>query len=205
LIDAVAAVNMWRHRACGGAPAPRPPRGSSLREVQVETWDAIRSRRNVRSYGERAIAPEDLDRILEAAWRTPSAGNQQAWDFVVCTDREQLAQLAKVFRAARHVASSAATIALVAPSSDDARTRDLIQYDLGQATMSLMLAAADLGIGSAHAGVHDQELARRLLGLPEDRFCAMLVTLGTPADRPLTPIRRPDRRPFDEVVHRGRW
>ena len=171
----------------------------------METWDAIRSRRNVRSYAQGVIAPQDLDQILEAARRSPSAGNQQAWDFVVCTDPEQLTQLAKVWQAARHVASSAATIALVAPRSDDAQMRDLIQFDLGQATMSIMLAAADLGIGSAHAGVHDQELARRLLGLPEDRYCAMLVTLGTPADRPLTPIRRPDRRPFDEVVHRGRW
>ena len=171
----------------------------------METWDAIRSRRNVRSYGEQAIAPQDLDRILEAARRTPSAGNQQAWDFLVCTVREQLAQLAKVGPAAGHVAGSAATVALVAPRSDDARTRDLIQYDLGQATMSVMLAAADLGIGSAHAGAHDQELARRLLGVPEDRFCALLITLGFPADRPLTPVERPARRPFDDVVHRGHW
>jgi nitroreductase len=171
----------------------------------VETWDAIRSRRNVRSYGEGAIAPQDLDRILEAARRTPSAGNQQAWDFVVCTDPEQLAQLAGVGPAAGHVAGSAATIALVAPSSEDARMRDLVQFDLGQATMSIMLAAAGLGIGSAHAGVQDQELARRLLGVPEDRFCAVLISLGVPADRPLTPIARPERRPFDEVVHRGHW
>jgi nitroreductase len=187
------------------APAPRQAPRTSLREVEVETWDAIRSRRNVRTYGEEAIAPEDLDQILEAARRAPSAGNQQAWDFVVCTDREQLAQLARVGPAAGHVAGSAASIALVAPSSDDARTHDLVQYDLGQATMSIMLVAADLGIGSAHAGVHDQELARRLLGFPEDRFCAVLITLGVPADRPLTPIERPDRRPFIDVVHRGRW
>jgi nitroreductase len=171
----------------------------------VETWDAIRSRRNVRSYGERAIAPQDLDRILEAARRAPSAGNQQAWDFVVCTDREQLTQLATVGPAAGHVAGAAATIALVAPKSDDAQLRELIQFDLGQATMSIMLAAADLGIGSAHAGVADQELARRLLGFPEDRFCALLITLGTPADRPLRPIAWPDRRPFTDVVHGGHW
>jgi nitroreductase len=171
----------------------------------VETWDAIRSRRNVRSYSEEAIAPEDLDQILEAGRRTPSAGNQQAWDFVVCTDTEQLTQLAKVWQGARHVASSAATIALVAPIPDDTGTRELIQYDLGQATMSIMVAAADLGIGSAHAAVSDQELARRLLGFPGDRFCAWLITLGVPADRPLTPIDRPDRRPFNDVVHRGHW
>jgi nitroreductase len=178
---------------------------TSLREVDVETWDAITSRRNVRSYRDVEITSEDLDRILEAARRTPSAGNQQSWDFVVCTDREQLAELATVGPAAGHVAASAATIALVAPRSEDARTRDLIQFDLGQAAMSVMLAAADLGIGSAHAGVHDQELARRLLGFPEDRFCAVLITLGTPADRPLTPIRQPDRRPFNDVVHPGHW
>jgi nitroreductase len=171
----------------------------------VETWDAIRSRRNVRSYSGAEIATEDIDRILEAARRTPSAGNQQSWDFVVCTDREQLAELSKVWPAARHVASSAVTIALVAPKSDDAQLRDLIQFDLGQATMSIMLAAADLGIGSAHAGVHDQELARRLLGFPEDRFCALLIALGAPADHPLTPIQEPDRRPLNDVVHRGHW
>ena len=171
----------------------------------METWDAIRSRRNVRTYSEEAIAPEDLDRILEAARRAPSAGNQQAWDFIVSTDREQLARLTRVGPAAGHVAGSAATIALVAPRSDDPQMRDLVQFDLGQATMSIMLAAADLGIGSAHAGAHDQELARRLLGVPEDRFCAVLVTLGVPADRPLTPIQRPNRRPFNDIVHRGHW
>jgi nitroreductase len=192
-------------QAPAAVPAPHPARRTSRWEVEVETWDAIRSRRNVRSYDQRAIAPQDLDRILEAARRTPSAGNQQAWDFIVCTDREQLTELARVGPAAGHVARSAATIALVASSSDDAQMRDLIQFDLGQATMTIMLAAADLGIGSAHAGVHDQELARRVLGFPEDRFCPLLITLGTPADRPLTPIQRPNRRPVTDVVHRGRW
>jgi nitroreductase len=171
----------------------------------METWDAIRSRRNVRSYADEAIAPKDLDQILEAGRRTPSASNQQAWDFVVCTDPEQLAQLAKVWRSAGHVARSAATIALIAPNAQDTRSRDLVQYDLGQATMSIMLAAADLGIGSAHSAVSDQELARRLLGFPEDHFCAWLITLGVPADRPLRPMARPNRRPFEDVVHRGHW
>ena len=194
----------WRRIVFPAAPALRPRR-MSLREVNVETWDAIRSRRNVRSYQERAIAPGDLDRILEAGRRSPSAGNQQAWDFVVCTDPEQLTRLAGLGPAAGHVAGSAAVIVLVAPGSDDDRTRDLIQFDLGQATMSIMLAAADLGIGSGHAGVHDQELARRLLGVPGDRSCGLLIALGVPADRPLRPIERPIRRPFTDVVHRGHW
>jgi nitroreductase len=32
-----------------------------------------------------------------------------------------------------------------------------------------------------------------------------MIDFGYPADRPLRPIRRPNRRPFEEVVHRGRW
>ena len=71
--------------------------------------------------------------------------------------------------------------------------------------MAMTLAATDLGIGSCHAGVADLGLARELLGFPADRDWAFLISLGYPADRPLVPIRRPDRRPFSEVVHRGRW
>jgi nitroreductase len=171
----------------------------------VQTWDAITSRRNVRSYADRPIEAGDLDRILEAARRTPSSKNQQRWDFVVFTDRERLRDLSGVWKGAGHVAGSAATIALVAPRSDDARTRRSIEYDLGQVTMSIMLAAADLGIGAGHAAVHDDELASSILGLPEDRYCAWLIALGYPADRPLEPIEGPDRRPFDDVVHRERW
>jgi len=171
----------------------------------METWDAIRSRRNVRSYTEEPIAAEQLDQILEAARRTPSSRNWQPWDFVVVTDRDQLVELATVWVGAGHVAGSAATIALVGPLLDDARAAELLQYDLGQATMSIMIAAADLGIGSGHSAVGEQELARRLLGLPEDRFCAYLIALGHPAEGPLRPLRRINRRPFEEVVHRGRF
>ncbi|MGH2555345.1 MAG: nitroreductase family protein [Actinomycetota bacterium] len=171
----------------------------------METWDAIRARRNVRAYSDRPISSEDLDRILEAGRRTPSSKNEQPWDFVVCTDRTQLQDLSKVWRFAGHVAGSTATIALIAPVSDDAYARDSIQYDLGQATMSMMLAAADRGIGSGHSAVADQELARRVLGLPPDRSCAWLMALGYPAERPLAPIARPNRRPLEDVVHRGRW
>jgi nitroreductase len=171
----------------------------------VETWDAIRARRNVRRYADRPIEPSDLDRLLEAARRTPSSLNQQAWDFVVVTDRERLRELSNIWRYAAHVATSAATVALAIPVSDDRDERDTYWYDMGQATMSIMLAAADLGIGSGHASVGDQPMARRILGLPEDREVAILVALGYPAERPLKPIRRPKRRAFDDVVHRERW
>jgi nitroreductase len=172
----------------------------------METWDAIRARRNVRRYTDQPIARDDLERILEAGRRTPSAGNWQPWNFVIVTSREQLIELAKVWpRGGRHVAQSAATIALVAAEPEDEPHRDLLQYDFGQATANMMLTAADLGIGSGHSAVADQDQAQRVLGFPDAYLCVYLVGLGYPADRPLRPLVNPDRRPFDEVVHWERW
>ncbi len=171
----------------------------------METWDAIRARRNVRQYDGRPLARADLERILEAGRRAPSSTNWQPWHFVVVTDRERLRELAGVWRGAGHVALSAASIALVGAEPQDDLHASWLQYDFGQATAYLMLAAADLGIGSGHAYVSDQAGARRVLGLPEDHFCPYLVALGYPADRPLRPIEHPDRRPFDDVVHWDRW
>jgi nitroreductase len=171
----------------------------------METWDAIRSRRDVREFADQPIPAEHLLLILEAGRRAPSSQNTQPWDFVVVTERLRLERLATVWQGADHVATSAATIALVAPVPANERRRDQIQYDLGQVTMSMMIAAADRGIGTGHSAVGDQERAREILGFPEDRFCAYLIPAGYPADRPLRPIERPNRRPFDEVVHWERW
>jgi nitroreductase len=171
----------------------------------METWDAIRARRNVRSYTPEAVSDEHLSRIAEAGWRAPSASNRQHWDFVIVTDREQLAELATVWQAAGHIAGAAAAIALVLPLAADDRTRVIDQYDLGQATYAMMLAATDLGIGTGHSAVGDQDKARAILGVPDTHEVAYLLGVGYPADRPLRPIAKPNRRPFDEVVHRGHW
>jgi nitroreductase len=187
---------MSEHNQTTGDTATRAGGG------QITAWDAITSRRDVRDFEPWPIARADLEQILEAGRRSPSSRNWQPWDFVVVTERAALTELARVWQAAGHVARSAATIAVIGPAGDQ---RQRAQFDLGQATMSIMLAAASLGIGSGHSAVSDQELARRLLGFPEDKTCAFLIPLGYPAGRPLTPIRRPDRRPFDEVVHWGRW
>src|ERR1051326_1074512 len=135
----------------------------------MQTWDAITSRRNVRSFADRPIPAADLDRILEAGRRAPSPPHLPPWDFIVVTDRDQLRDLARVWRGAGHVAGSAATIAVIGPPGDNEFHR--AQLDLGQATMAMLLAAADLGIGSCHAGVADLPLARRVLGFPDDRDC----------------------------------
>jgi nitroreductase len=171
----------------------------------VETWDALRSRRNVRAYADRPILDEDLDRILEAARRAPSSMNRQPWDLVVVTGRDDLVRLAGVWRYGGHIAAGAAAIAFVGEASHDPEQRETIAFDMGQAAMSAMVAAADLGIGSCHSAVGDQALARELLGLPDHREAVIVLSFGYPAGRSLAPVGEPDRRPFDDVVHRGRW
>ena len=200
-IGNAAAVHVIRKSEPAGAG---PPIGQQEGK-HVETWDAIRARRNVRTYADDPLAGADLDRIVEAGWRAPSASNRQHWDFVVVTDRTQLGELSTVWRGAGHIAGAAAAIALVLPEPADERSRVVDQYDIGQATYAIMLAATDLGIGTGHSSVGDQDKARAILGVPDDHFVAYLIGLGYPAGLPLTPIIKPDRRPLDEVVHRGRW
>jgi nitroreductase len=171
----------------------------------METWDAIRARRNVRAYTNQPIAAADLDRVLEAAWRAPSASNRQRWEFIVVTDKSQLAALGDVWQGARHIPGAQAAIVLLIPEPTEGRFVTLDRYDLGQATYAILLAATDLGIGSGHSAVGDQDRARDILGFPEGYIAAYIVGLGYPADRPLRPIRTPDRRPFEEVVHREHW
>jgi nitroreductase len=171
----------------------------------METWDAMRARRNVRKFTEQPVPDEALDRILEAGRRAPSASNWQPWDFVLVTNRAQLVELAKVWQGAWHVAGAAAAIAIVAPEPEDDRQSALLQYDLGQATYAMAIAAADLGVGTGHAAAADQDQARAVLGFPEGRFLAYILSVGYPADKPLAVVERLNRRAFDEVVHRGRW
>lgn len=171
----------------------------------METWDAIRARRNVRSYLPDPVSEHDLNRIAEAGWRAPSAANRQHWDFVIVTDRDQLQELSTVWRGARHIASAPAAIALVVPEAADEHTKLIDQYDLGQATLAMTIAATDLGIGTGHSSVGDQPKARAIVGVPDNHLVSFLLGVGYPADRPFRPILKPDRRPFDEVVHWGHW
>jgi nitroreductase len=170
----------------------------------METWDAIRARRNTRTYTDRPIAPADLDRILEAGRRSPSSMNEQPWDFIAVTQREGLRRMADLWRYGAHLADAAAAVAMLAPASTDPDARETYAFDLGQAAMSMMLTAADLGIGSCHSSVGEQAAAREVLGFPDDRECVILLSLGYPV-RPLTPVDHPDRRTPAEVVHRERW
>ena len=170
-------------------------------------WAAIRSKRVVRRFAERSLEPAHLERILDAGRHSGSSKNEQRWTFVVCRDRAHLRELAGLGPWAGHLAGAAVGIALVTPNPRAPGAPLSIMFDLGQAAQNMMLAAWELGIGSVPATVYEHDLARRLLGYPDDRWCEFLLSFGYPADaNDLTRAPRAGgRRDFDEVVRRERW
>ncbi|HVQ22132.1 MAG TPA: nitroreductase family protein, partial [Candidatus Saccharimonadia bacterium] len=166
----------------------------------METWTAIDTVRVVRSFSDRAIEPDRLRRILDAARRTGSSKNEQDWAFIVVSDRAHLTELAAVGPFAGHLAGATVAVALAIPRTDDA-------WDLGRAAQSMILAAWEMGIGSVPATVYDHALAARLLDVPDDWSCPYLLSFGYPADPEVLtrPKRAGQRKTLTEIVHVERW
>ena len=63
----------------------------------MDVFESIEKRFSVRSYKDQPIAPEVLQKILEAAWHAPCSCNLQLMQYIVITDidiREKLAKIA---------------------------------------------------------------------------------------------------------------
>ncbi len=173
----------------------------------MDTWQAIDTHRAIRKFEDRPLAPEQLRRILDAGRRSGSSKNTQQWDFIVCTDRAHLAELAGVGDYAGHLAGAAAAIALVTPDPATAEAPYSVMWDLGRAAQNMTLAAWELGIGSVPATVYNQPLVKQLLDLPDGRWCEFLLSFGYP-EKPeaLTWTKRAGgRKPLEEIVHWERW
>jgi nitroreductase len=164
-------------------------------------------KRAIRRFADRPLEPADLDRILDAGRRSGSSKNLQRWSFIVCRDRAHLRELAGVGPFAGHLAGAAVAIALVTPDPRGSDAPLSILFDLGQAAANMMLVAWERGIGSVPATVYDQDLARRLLGYPADRYCEYLLSFGYPADPAdlVAPPRAGGRARLGDLVHEERW
>jgi nitroreductase len=173
----------------------------------MDTWQAIDSIRVVRKFAERPLAAEHLERILNAGRRAGSSKNEQAWTFIAVQDRARLRELARVGPYAGHLAGAAAGIALVTPDPTRDRHGLSLMWDLGRASQNMVLAAWELGIGSVPATVFEDDLTRRLLGLPAGQHCEFLLSFGYPADPSMltAPNRPGGRRVLAEVVHADHW
>ncbi len=170
--------------------------------------DVLSRRRSVRSYADRPVPRDVLERIANAAviW-APSAGFSQGLRIVVVTDpdtRRRIATAAKEDELAaqgRPRWKAAAPAHMVVLTREDDyhdryRQQDKLKItggreigwpapywyvDAGAASMVLMLAAIDEGLATAIFGVTDLPMLYEALGLPQDVRFVAVVTMGYPA------------------------
>jgi nitroreductase len=158
----------------------------------LETREAIRTRRSVRTFTPDPVPQATVRALLEAAMQAPSAGNQQPWQFVVIDDRPLLDAI-PAFAPYAPMCRTAPLAILVCGDLREVRHPGFWVQDCSAATQNLLLAAHDLGLGARWTGVHPRETLaagfRRLLGLPDEVLPLALVVLGHPAER-IEPVAR---------------
>jgi len=196
--------------------------------------DALRDRRSCRSFTAQLLAPGLLDDLVDRARRTPTAGNCQGVEFLVL-EGDDVARYWDVTLIAGRRADFPwpgllAAPALVVPwgvadrylarySESDKAAAGLggsvgdwtVPYwltDAAFAAMALQLLAVEAGLGCCFFGLfgHEEAVAERF-GVPEGARAVGAVAIGHPdpgAARSSGSAGR-NRRPLDEVLHRGAW
>lgn len=148
--------------------------------------DAIFTRTSVRSYEEKAVEPEKIDKILRAAMAAPSAMNQRPWEFYVVTDKKALQELSKVSPYAGMV--DKAPVALVLCNRrENLPVPELINVDMAIATENVLLEIEAQGLGGVMLGIAPfadrMEKIARILDLPLELEAFTIVPFGYPAKR----------------------
>ena len=159
----------------------------------METLEAIRTRRSIREYTSQAIPDELVQELLAAAMQAPSAGNQQPWHFIVVAERKQLDALADVLPFGKMLHTAPLGI-VVCTDTELEKYRGFWVQDCSNATMNLLLAAHDRGLGAVWVGVYPVEdrvaNLKQILGLPASVIPLSVVSLGYPLSTPEPPARR---------------
>ncbi|MDR3166935.1 MAG: nitroreductase family protein [Treponema sp.] len=120
------------------------------------------------------VSRADLDRILLAGVRAPSAGNRQPWHFTAVQDRALSQQI---------VSNMPDGNVLIIISGSDGQTNTQVILDCALATESIYLAAQALGLGSRiYTGPIDalnrNAQLKTELGLPNGYSAVALVRVG---------------------------
>ncbi len=199
----------------------------------MELRDAIRRRRMVRAYDpDRPVPPDVVDRLLEHAVRSPSAGFSQGWDFLVLeTSQERDLFWRSTTEPATDPGSwlrglMSAPLLVVCLSHKDAyldryaepdkgwTDRDEARWpvpywdvDTGMAALLMLLTAVDEGLGSCFFGVPPEhhDTVRAAFGVPADRSPVGVVSVGHAAADRRSPSLRRGRREPEQVAHAGRF
>ncbi|TFH04490.1 MAG: nitroreductase [Spirochaetales bacterium] len=166
--------------------------------------DAIRNRKSVRSFQDRPVEHDKLERVMEAGRLAPSARNDQEWRFVVVTDAATREQLIRGARNQTFVGQAPAVIVACADTNHRLMScgHPSFLIDVSIALDHITLAAVDEGLGTCWIGAFDPDLVREILGIPAAIEVIELMPIGYPAD----PDRIEKKRlPMNEIVHWERW
>lgn len=151
--------------------------------------DLLQHRRSIRNYENRPVEQEKIDLLMEAALRSPSSRGFNPWEFVIVTDPDTLARLAK---AKPHGASFLASAPLGIAVCADPEKSDVWVEDASIAALILHLMATDLGLGSCwiqlrkrkyDTAVGAGEYAGRVLGLEKGKTVSAILAIGYPAQQ----------------------
>ena len=188
----------------------------------MDLFDVIDQRRSVRVFTSTSVPEHDLRRILDAARKAPSSGNQQPWQFLVLRDRAvidrlrdaALEQTMDLVReklplspdemAVRRTAINtyltgflSAPVAVVILADREAAYPDYLVHDGPLAAAHLMLAARALGYGTVYGTDAVPEPAiREVLRIPERYALTCIIPLGVPESWP----EGPAKKPLDEMI-----
>jgi len=177
----------------------------------MDILDAIRSRRSIKSFTDRPVTREEIDRLLETVVRAPNHRMTEPWRFYVLGPEARRAwgealgarkarrvEDPEAARAVREkVASSHADLpAMIAVATTLDENPEIREEDYAAAMMgvqNLMLAALGMGLGThiKTGAVMDDPRARSAVGAPEGERIVAVVHLGEPAEVPDAKPRRP--------------
>lgn len=164
----------------------------------MDTYQAIVSKRDTRQFSSDPVDDDDLRKILQAARMAGSAKNEQVNRLVVVNHEEQRRELSKCGRFADWIPSAPVVIALVVPAKGGR------PFDYGRMAQNMMITANALGLASCPMTFHDEDCARKVLGLSDDFSAPMGVAVGHPGPPERSQWAAP-RIPLDELVRWGRW
>jgi nitroreductase len=167
----------------------------------MDALRALRAKRDTRSYLDRPVEADVLDRVLDAARMAGSAKNRQPVRVVVVTDHDTKVALKAGGDFAAWI--DQAPVLVVFTVTSDAGPRRL--FDIGRHAQNLMVAATAEGLASCPVTLHHEEEVRAVLGVPAEVETPMLVSLGWPADLAPPPGIAGPRVGLDHYVMKGRW
>ena len=167
-------------------------------------WQVLQARHSVRRFDPGVpVSAETVNKLLEAAIASPSAGNRQPWHFYVVRDAGVQQGLAAAAYGQDFVAQAPVIVVVCADAEQSAarygdRGRELYcLQDTAAATEHILLAAVALGLGGCWVGAFDERRAAHVLDLPSRHRPVAIVPIGQPASRPAA---RTGRRALEAVA-----